>query len=36
MNEYVTYGGLPLILSKKSDEQKSKYLNDLFDFGEIL
>ena len=30
-NEYVLYGGLPLILSKKSDEEKSKYLKDLFD-----
>lgn len=30
-NEYVLYGGLPLIISKKSDEEKSKYLKDLFD-----
>ena len=30
-NEYVLYGGLPLIMSKKSDEEKSKYLKDLFD-----
>ena len=30
-NEYVLYGGLPLILSKKNDEEKSKYLKDLFD-----
>ena len=30
-NEYVLYGGLPLILSKKSDEEKSKYLKDLFE-----
>ena len=30
-NEYFTYGGLPLILSRKTDEQKSKYLNDLFE-----
>jgi len=29
--EYVIYGGLPLILSKKTDEEKSKYLKDLFD-----
>lgn len=29
--EYVIYGGLPLILSKKTDEKKSKYLKDLFD-----
>ena len=38
-NEYVTYGGLPLILSKKGDEQKSKYLNDLFEkvyFADII
>ena len=38
-NEYFTYGGLPLILSKKSDEQKSKYLNDLFEkvyFADII
>ena len=30
-NEYVLYGGLPLIMFKKSDEEKSKYLKDLFD-----
>lgn len=30
-NEYILYGGLPLILSKKTDEEKSKYLKDLFD-----
>lgn len=30
-NEYVLYGGLPLMLSKKTDEEKSKYLKDLFD-----
>lgn len=30
-NEYVLYGGLPLILSKKNDEEKSKYLKDLFE-----
>ena len=30
-NEYIMYGGLPLILSKKTDEEKSKYLKDLFD-----
>ncbi len=28
--EYFTYGGLPLILSMKTDEQKSKYLENLF------
>lgn len=30
-NEYILYGGLPLIISKKTDEEKSKYLKDLFD-----
>lgn len=30
-NEYVTYGGMPLILSKKNDEEKSQYLKELFD-----
>ena len=30
-NEYVLYGGLPLILSKKNNEDKSKYLKDLFE-----
>ena len=30
-NEYVLYGGLPLVLSKKTDEEKAKYLKDLFD-----
>lgn len=30
-NEYVLYGGLPLILSKKTDEEKSKYLKTLFE-----
>jgi len=30
-NEYILYGGMPLILSKKTDEEKSKYLKDLFD-----
>lgn len=29
-NEYMTYGGLPRILSFGTDEQKSKYLTDLF------
>lgn len=28
--EYFTYGGMPLVLSKKSHEEKSKYLKDLF------
>lgn len=27
---YYTYGGMPLILSKTSDEEKTKYLQDLF------
>ncbi len=30
-NEYVTYGGMPLILSKKTDEEKSLYLKELFE-----
>ncbi len=30
-NEYVLYGGLPLILSKRDDEEKSQYLKDLFE-----
>lgn len=29
-NEYLTYGGMPLILSKESDSEKSEYLKDLF------
>lgn len=29
-NEYLLYGGMPLVLSKKTDEEKSKYLKDLF------
>lgn len=29
-SEYLLYGGMPLIISKKSDEEKSKYLKDLF------
>jgi len=28
-NDYYTYGGLPLILSRKTDELKAKYLSDL-------
>lgn len=28
--DFFTYGGLPLILTRKTDEQKSKYLTDLF------
>ena len=30
-NEYITFGGLPLILSKKNDEEKSQYLKEEFD-----
>ena len=30
-NEYITYGGLPLILTKKTDEEKSQYLKDEFE-----
>jgi len=29
-DEYVTYGGLPLILNQKTPEQKSNYLTNLF------
>ena len=29
--EYMTYGGMPLILSRKTEEQKAKYLKDLFE-----
>lgn len=29
-NEYVTYGGMPLILKQRTDEQKSKYLTSLY------
>ncbi len=28
-NEYSTYGGLPLVLARKGDKEKSKYLTDL-------
>lgn len=28
--EYLTYGGMPLVLSKKNHEEKSKYLKGLF------
>lgn len=28
--EYCTYGGMPLVLSKQTHEEKSKYLKDLF------
>ena len=30
-NEYITYGGMPLILKQRTDEQKSKYLTSLYD-----
>ena len=30
-NEYVTYGGMPLILKQPTDEQKSKYLTSLYE-----
>ena len=30
-NEYITYGGLPLILSKKTDEEKAQYLKEEFE-----
>ena len=30
-NEYMIYGGMPMIVSKKTDEQKAKYLKDLFE-----
>ena len=30
-NEYVTYGGMPLILKQRTDEQKSKYLVSLYE-----
>ena len=29
--EYITYGGMPYILSRKTEEQKSKYLSSLFE-----
>lgn len=29
-NEYITYGGMPLILQQKTEEQKSNYLSSLF------
>ncbi len=29
-NEYITYGGMPLILNQKTEEQKSNYLTSLF------
>lgn len=30
-NEYLIYGGMPYILTKKTDEEKSSYLNSLFE-----
>lgn len=29
-DEYINFGGMPFILSKKTEKQKSQYLNDLF------
>jgi len=29
-NEYIVYGGMPFVLERKTNEQKSKYLKDLF------
>lgn len=29
-NEYITYGGMPLVLNQKTEEQKSRYLESLF------
>ena len=37
--EYYTYGGLPLVMMKKSHEEKAKYLQSLFDkiyLGDII
>ena len=30
-NEYLTYGGMPLVLTKKSENEKSIYLKNLFE-----
>lgn len=30
-NEYIVYGGMPFVLSRRTNEQKGKYLKDLFD-----
>ena len=30
-NEYMIYGGMPLVLNYKTNEEKVKYLNDLFE-----
>ncbi len=30
-NEYLIYGGMPYILTKKTEEEKSSYLNNLFE-----
>jgi len=30
-NEYLTYGGMPLVVSKKKDNEKAAYLKDLFE-----
>ena len=34
--EYYTYGGLPLVMMKKSHEEKAKYLQSLFDGFDLL
>jgi hypothetical protein len=28
--DYITYGGMPFVLSRRSHEDKAKYLRDLF------
>ena len=38
-NEYLTFGGMPLILNKHNDEEKAAYLKDLFEqtyFADII
>ena len=30
-NDYITYGGMPLVLSQRNDYSKAQYLKDLFD-----
>lgn len=35
LNEYMTYGGMPLILSRKSIQEKVSYLKDLFEYTYI-
>ena len=31
LTEYLRYGGMPLLMSMKSDEAKARYLKDLFE-----